>query len=46
MTFRRRQARQLSAAKTRAEWRDQVITDMAARGIRRIEQYLKEVAER
>jgi hypothetical protein len=44
VTFRRHQIRMLRAAKIRAEWREQVITETAERGIRQIEQHLKEAA--
>lgn len=40
------EARKLRAAKNRAEWRDLVITETAQRGIRQIEDYLKEVTGR
>lgn len=38
------QAVRLLATKRRAEERDRIISDVAARGIWEIEQYLKEVA--
>ena len=44
MTARRHQILMLRTAKERAAVREQVITDMAARGIAQIEQHLKEVA--
>lgn len=42
MTARRYQILLLRTAKERAAWRDQVIADAAERGIRDIEQHLKE----